>query len=220
MGTKTVFHLISFLIYAGTAYFDYGMVKGKMLPIPNQFFSKFVWLTLIDLYIQILYHFIAIFISVFGGKHPIFHFLSRAIVAPVAMTVVSLFWLLYTFDPNTLLADDLAKQMIGIVWYNNVLHTLPLITAIVDTVIWNHGHVAAPKAIKAIGVFATLYIIDIHVVHHISGFWAYPILGDLILPLRAVFIVACMSVLFMNYKITECLHTAIHGKSTHKKKAT
>uniref|UniRef100_A0A1I7WPK0 Acyl_transf_3 domain-containing protein n=1 Tax=Heterorhabditis bacteriophora TaxID=37862 RepID=A0A1I7WPK0_HETBA len=232
MGLRAVFHLVTFLTYTYICYFDYNLVKGSMLPIPDQFFSKFVWLTLICLYIQTFYHLIAFFIDLTRCQHAFFHYFARAIVGPIGMSVVLLFWTLFLFDPNTLLADENAKRIIAIKWYNHGIHTLPLITVLIDISIWNHGQPSKKAAVIGIAVFAVLYITELvhpifclrikicyfleyifayslHYVYYISGFWAYPILGQLSLPFRTLFIAALTTI----YSVVALVAAICHANS-------
>ncbi|CAJ0583650.1 unnamed protein product, partial [Mesorhabditis spiculigera] len=127
------------------------------------------------------------------------------------MSVVSLFWTLYFLDPDFLLHDENARRVISIAWFNHGLHTLPTVTILIDLLLWNHGRVAKSSAFKGLLSFATLYIIDIHYVHYTTGFWAYPILGQLSLPLRAAFIIGCASVFFVKFVFLDAMSATAHA---------
>ncbi|CAI5456218.1 unnamed protein product [Caenorhabditis angaria] len=175
---KVLFHLAAFGLYAWTCYEDYFLVSGELLPIPNQFFSKFVWLTLIDLYSQLIYHFVGIILALFFDKkrHPIYDYIARALIGPIGVSVTVLFWALYLADPGTLAKDEMGRK--------NSCDEMKF---------------SKTAVLKGIGIFVTLYLIDIHYVYYTAGFWAYPILGKLALPFRLLFIVVCMLVVYSSY---------------------
>ncbi|CAJ0935284.1 unnamed protein product, partial [Mesorhabditis belari] len=207
---RSVFHAICFGFYAYTCWFDAGLISGDLLPISGNFFSKFVWLTMVDLYLQTFYHLWGIF-SPSCSCNKAFHYTAKVLVGPIGLSVVLLFWALYTLDPDFLLHDENAKKIIAITWFNNAIHSAPALTVFLDTILWQHGRITKGAAVTGITIFAILYLIDIHYVHYISGFWAYPILGLLPLPARALFIVACVAVFFIQYVFLDTISGWIHG---------
>ncbi|CAP34065.2 Protein CBG16421 [Caenorhabditis briggsae] len=210
---KTAFHLVSASLYAFICYKDTQIVTGANLPIPFNGWSRFVWLTIIDLYMQTLYHSIGFLLSIFSlnRNHVIFDYWARALVGPIGVAVTVLFWGLFLFDPATLARDEMAMKILSIAWFNHGLHTLPAITAHLDTVIYKHTSFSTSAILKGIAVFVTLYLIDLHYVFYTSGFWAYPILGELEPPYRFVFIASCMFVVYLGYAWLSIVHSMVHG---------
>ncbi|CAI2355674.1 unnamed protein product [Caenorhabditis sp. 36 PRJEB53466] len=219
---KAIFHLACAALYAYVAYEDSNIVSGPLLPIPYNTFSRFVWLTIIDLYMQTLYHTVGFILTIVSPnkRHVIFDYWARALVGPVGVAMTVLFWGLYLFDPATLAKDEMARKILALFWFNHGLHTLPAITAHLDLLICKHSSFSRSAILKGIATFCTLYLIDLHYVYYSSGFWAYPILGELAPPFRLLFIAACMFVVFLAYLWLSVIHTAVHGddKSKNKKK--
>ncbi|CAB3400803.1 unnamed protein product [Caenorhabditis bovis] len=197
--SKALFHAAFFSMFVIVAVKDYQVLNGQYLPIPYNFFSRFVWLTLIDLYAQIFYHFYG-FIKALSSPNQnarTFDYMARVIVGPIGVAVTVLFWTLWIFDPATLAKDEMAKKIHSIQWFNHGLHTLPLISSHLDVYLWKHQTFPQPTVMKGIMAFCVLYVIDIHAVYYISGFWAYPILGQLAPPFRIFFIVSCIFIVFI-----------------------
>lgn len=218
---KFIFHTTFFFLFLFICYKDAQIVNGKFLPIPNVFASRFVWLTLIDLYMQTAYHFVGIIISVFhGGKNNTwFDYWGRAIAGPIGFAVTVLFWTLYIADPGTLAKDEVARQILSIIWYNHGLHTLPMVSAHLDLLVWQHRRFSTKHVLQGISVFVTLYLIDLHVVHYISNFWAYPILGKLEFPARMGFFAVCIVVVYLAYLWLALIDKLLYGSGKKAKKS-
>uniref|UniRef100_A0A914GYY2 Androgen-dependent TFPI-regulating protein n=1 Tax=Globodera rostochiensis TaxID=31243 RepID=A0A914GYY2_GLORO len=114
------------LFYAYVFYFDYKLSETHKLtpPVPNVYVSKFVWLTIINLLLQWLYHTTAAILAL-GKRQPRalmakFHFISTAIALPASFTVVVLFWTLYLLDPGTLATKE-ARIIFDIKWFNHAM---------------------------------------------------------------------------------------------------
>lgn len=87
---------------------------------------------------------------------------------------------------------------------------MPVVEMALDFAAWRHPLGKKQKALKAIFVFAVLYTINVHVVYYYSGFWAYPILGDLHFIARSIFILVCVSVFYGAFTLTNAYNTFLH----------
>ncbi|CCD61147.1 Androgen-induced gene 1 protein [Caenorhabditis elegans] len=170
---KVIFHLVSAVLYAAVCYRDTTIVTGALLPIPYQTWSRFVWLTIIDLYMQLLYHTIGFILAVVSPnkRHIIFDYWARALTGPIGVAVTVLFWGLFLFDPATLARDEMAMKILTLFWFNHGLHTLPAITAHLDLAIYNHTSFSTSAILKGIAVFVTLYLIDFQPPLRLLHFW-------------------------------------------------
>uniref|UniRef100_A0A914Z5X1 Uncharacterized protein n=1 Tax=Panagrolaimus superbus TaxID=310955 RepID=A0A914Z5X1_9BILA len=195
------------IFYAYTLYFDYGRTEEfqNLFPIPGNFWSKYVWLTMINLTIQFLYHCAGTYFAITSKTNTqnttpqnVFHFISTTIAFPLSVTVVTLFWGLIYLDPDFVLTDE-AKLMLSITWYNHALHTVPLIAMIVDFIAWRHPQPRIYPALKATVAFIMFYLTDVHLVFFYTGKWAYPILDQLDLPKLIGFYIICIGVFFFNF---------------------
>ncbi|PAV70119.1 hypothetical protein WR25_09688 [Diploscapter pachys] len=108
------------------------------------------------------------------------------------LSVCALFWALYLLEPNALMAGDAGEMLRRMFWYNHGLHTMPVIGVLLDLLIWNHGQPTRKSTLLLISVLSTIYVAGVHYVHSVSGFWAYPIIGQLPPLFRALFLVACV----------------------------
>uniref|UniRef100_A0A183TYN4 TLC domain-containing protein n=1 Tax=Toxocara canis TaxID=6265 RepID=A0A183TYN4_TOXCA len=52
---------------------------------------------------------------------------------------------------------------------------------------------------------------DVHVVHAISGYWAYGILAQLPAVLRTIFILACAAVLYLAFLVGDTFNALCHS---------
>ncbi|TKR72682.1 hypothetical protein L596_020094 [Steinernema carpocapsae] len=192
-------HLVFAAVYAYCFIWDFQHIDPKRLLLPNVWWSRFVWLTMIDLVVQQIYHLIAALVAYKKLPRSIFDFLATSIVFPLAANVVFLFWGLWIANPN-LVADDAGRNfLLANPMYNHAIHTLPLFAMIVDHVLWRHARACRFKASAAIGVFTGCYIAWVVTFHHLFDRWAYPILAQLNLPLRGVFFAFAGGFILANY---------------------
>lgn len=89
-------------------------------------------------------------------------------------------------------------------------HTSPVVEMALDFVAWKHVPPKRKSALCAIFVFAVLYTINVHVVYYYSGVWAYPILQNLNGVFRSIFILACVSVFYVAFTVTNAYNTVLH----------
>ncbi|PAV84522.1 hypothetical protein WR25_12251 [Diploscapter pachys] len=215
---RLLLHIPCFLLYAFAVWFGLGFVTGEMLPIANQPLSRFLWLTEIDLYLQMVYHFWGI------GTGPDLNSKNAGRVDPgpsTTLLVVILFWGLFLFDPKTLFPDkEKELELLKETLFNNTIHTLPLISAVLDLLVWNHGTPSRKTALTWVGTFVGLYLIELHLVNHFLKVWPYPILGMLNFPQRLGFFGAVFVVLFICYTFLSFIHNAVHGSATKQKTKT
>jgi hypothetical protein len=217
-------HSTCVLLYGYTIYFDYKAVSdlersGKYrYPIPGLHFSKLVWLTVINLYVQFIYHCIGAVLSLSAPSaekaatptresavRREFHFFSTTLIFPIAITVVVLFWSLYFINPK-LVMDEQGKRILAISWFNHAIHTVPAAVMITDHVLWSHPRQTSSRTVLVTVIsFACLYIALVHFVWFFWNFWAYPILGELIPPLRILFIIFCSLFMYAAYLIGDSI---------------
>uniref|UniRef100_A0A0N4Z644 Androgen-dependent TFPI-regulating protein-like n=1 Tax=Parastrongyloides trichosuri TaxID=131310 RepID=A0A0N4Z644_PARTI len=210
---RFIIHLALAGWYGYILYFDSELTKDFM-PIKNNYFSKFIWLTHINLCMQFLYHSFATAMSTLPSlRHSCrkkFDFFATALIFPVAATIVFLFWGLTFIDPGAL-ADPQAQKILAIAFFNHSIHTLPLPAMLIDFILWKHNRPNKSKTLKLLFVFSLLYIIEIFYVNSVSGIWPYPILGELSPPLRILFILVCMFVLFLAFLVGDLFNYMIGG---------
>lgn len=208
------FHSAISIAFIWGAYQDMYVISGPGLPIPGNYFSKVVWLTIINLYIQIFYHLYSVYLSTrsraLQQSAKYYHFLSNALVFPAALTVGIMFWGLYLAHRDLIIPEGFSDPLEVHPYFNHVLHTLPAIAMAVDRILWNHGRTTKRNAMTLMTIFIILYIIDIHVIHAISGFWPYGILTMLPSILRMVFLFCGGMVLFASYFVGDLITAWVH----------
>uniref|UniRef100_A0A0N5C7C8 Androgen-dependent TFPI-regulating protein-like n=1 Tax=Strongyloides papillosus TaxID=174720 RepID=A0A0N5C7C8_STREA len=217
--------MMRFIVHLGLAawygyilYYDRNLTN-EFLPIKGNYWSKFIWLTHIDLCMQFLYHSFATLMttcsSLRNSCRKSFDFYATSLVFPVAATVVTLFWSLTFIDPGAL-ADPQAQKILAIAFFNHSIHTLPLPAMIIDFILWKHQRPKKSKTFKILFIFSSLYLIEIYYVNSITGKWPYPILAELPPPLRILFIVACMAVLFLAFLVGDLINYVVGGEKEYK----
>ncbi|KHN71002.1 Androgen-induced protein [Toxocara canis] len=212
---RAALHFSLFVVFVWAVRFD-DTFPPERLPVPGYYSSKLVWLTIVDLFLQAAYHAYAFYVSLtFASSDSTslhrFHFLSAAIVQPVALTVGLLFWSFYSIDPKILIPENMIVAFSANSWANHAQHTLPPVAMLADQLLWMHPRANKKSAFMALLIFAFLYVVDVHVVHAISGYWAYGILAQLPAVLRTIFILACAAVLYLAFLVGDTFNALCHS---------
>ncbi|CAD5234574.1 unnamed protein product [Bursaphelenchus xylophilus] len=205
------------VFYIYTLWFDYQLnLVHPFLPIPGVYLSKLVWLTMVTFFSLTVYHSVGAVLALSTPKKNskfmrYFDFVATSLLFPLATSVVVLFWSLFLYDQNTLI-DEKAEFLLEHEWFNHALHTTPLIGMTLDAIAWRHPRPHKKSALKAIFIFTVVYLIDIHLVWFVSGFWAYPILGQLNNLERLAFILVCCTVIFAAFLISDAFNAMLQPK--------
>ncbi|XP_032074504.1 androgen-induced gene 1 protein-like [Thamnophis elegans] len=134
---------------------------------------------------------------------PVRDFIFSAYVFPVGLFVPVAFWGLYAIDRELVYPKELDD--INPNWLNHSMHTTILPLLFIELVICPHKYPPRRKGLLGLGIFVVVYLSWIFWIHHVSGIWAYPVLGVLGLLGKAVFIVIAMSIMLTFYFLGERL---------------
>uniref|UniRef100_A0A9J2Q176 TLC domain-containing protein n=1 Tax=Ascaris lumbricoides TaxID=6252 RepID=A0A9J2Q176_ASCLU len=217
---RAAVHLVLFVVFVWVVKSDMDFLPAELLPIPGYSLSKLAWLTIVDLYMQVGYHAFAVYISLTSASDSAlfhrFHFISTAIMLPVAFTVGILFWSLHLIDPKLLIPEGLEKFFVPNFLRDHSQHTLPAFAMLTDHILWVHSRPNKLRAFNALLIFAFLYIVDIHLVYAISGNWVYGIMGQLSFLFRWLFVLACAILLYLVFLVGDALNVCFHPSLANK----
>uniref|UniRef100_A0A915BXP0 FAR-17a/AIG1-like protein n=1 Tax=Parascaris univalens TaxID=6257 RepID=A0A915BXP0_PARUN len=217
---RTAVHLILFVVFLWIVKSDMEFLPAELLPVPGYSLSKLAWLTIVDLYMQVGYHAFVVYISLCSASDSTlfhrFHFMSTAIMLPVAFAVAILFWILRLADPKLLIPEGLEKFYVPSFLREHSQHTLPAFAMLIDHMLWVHPRPNRLRAFTALLIFAFLYIVDIHLVYAISGKWVYGIMGQLSFLFRWLFVLTCAASLYLAFLIGDTLNVYFHPSLANK----
>jgi len=194
----------------------------KIIVLSLGHLSKFVWLTVINLYIQVAYNFFAFLYAVLKLRMnsrvmELFGKFATVIVYPLSITVVALFWILMFINEDHVM-EERDKIILNMPWFNHTLHTLPALMVFVDIANWKYRRPRYLTAIFTIVLFFSSYLIWIHYIAYTYGFWAYPILKNLDFLHRSLFIVECIGVFFLAFFLSDLFNLfvqSVTGKASN-----
>uniref|UniRef100_A0A6J0UH16 Androgen-induced gene 1 protein-like isoform X1 n=1 Tax=Pogona vitticeps TaxID=103695 RepID=A0A6J0UH16_9SAUR len=113
------------------------------------------------------------------------------------------FWGLFAYDRELVYPKELDD--INPSWLNHTMHTTILPLLFIEMVICVHKYPDRFKGILGLSFFAFTYLVWVLWVHHVSGIWAYPVLGVLS-PCGIVgFFFVALAIMIMFYFIGEQL---------------
>ncbi|GMR32483.1 hypothetical protein PMAYCL1PPCAC_02678 [Pristionchus mayeri] len=211
---KLLVHSALLAGFLHTWYLDYKHLPPSALLVKDQPLSRLGWLTMVDMTLQTIYHFVAILVVLFGCQDSCrrFKFFGQALVGPIGLAVAVLFWGLWTFDPHTLAKDATAMKLIENWPWNHGLHTLPALSAFVDVLLWRRPNPNFSCVFKTIFGFVLIYIGDIYLINYLSGGnWPYPILAQLDTVGRIVFYAFAISIVLASYGVLALFNRIVYG---------
>lgn len=135
---------------------------------------------------------------------------------PLAMFVGLTFWGIYFVDRELILPKAIDPYFPA--WLNHVMHTNIMLTSLIELCTSFRKY---PSHTTGIGILASvmlLYLVWIHIIHTYTGFWVYPILTVLNLPLRIVFFASLLVLTVILYLLGEFINNTIWAKQLQKLK--
>lgn len=142
--------------------------------------------------IQTVY-FTLCFLNLFTQSSKVNRFLNgfyTSLVFPIGFSVTVLFWGVY-FVHRDLMYPQILEKFIPR-YQNHLVHTLPLIGAILDSFLIRHKYKESfVKGVGATVLFLLSYLIWICFIAWYADFWVYPVLSVLSPVNRGIFIAFC-----------------------------
>lgn len=224
----TLFHLIIAIHYG------YGInVYLFELSPPKDFLElrkigggPFKYLTFWDMLLQFSYFTIAFLNDIVGTSTTIVKnrsslqkvcdlFFSTVVFAVGSFVTIS-FWGLYNIDRNLIFPPEFDSWFP--LWLNHNIHTTPLVGVLIELYFVPHIFPRRKTGLGVVAVLGLLYLIWVCVIAYQSGHWVYPILADLPVVGRAVFITIMAMLISSFYILGEVLNKNIWGVELHNKK--
>nr|XP_053628535.1 androgen-induced gene 1 protein-like isoform X2 [Cherax quadricarinatus] len=132
------------------------------------------------------------------------------------MFVTISFWGLYNIDRNLIFPPEFDSWFP--LWLNHNIHTTPLVGVLIELYFVPHIFPRRKTGLGVVAVLGLLYLIWVCVIAYRSGHWVYPILADLPVVGRAVFITIMAMLISSFYILGEVLNKNIWGVELHNKK--
>ncbi|XP_058799191.1 androgen-induced gene 1 protein-like isoform X3 [Phymastichus coffea] len=217
-----LFHAATFAAFGFSVYYDlfYTHVPPEVGRVHNAYAGKFKFLTFWDAIAQTFFFFVCLLNDIFGTnsltskKRPFIRrfkdFYHAAIGFPVSMFVGLTFWGLMFVDRELVLPKALDPYFPW--WLNHLMHTLIMITTVLEMLIAPRNYPKRSKGIGGLAGFMLTYLAWMHFVYYKSGVWAYPVIDVLSVPLRIVFYLVLLVFTLVLYFAGEGLDRLIWGK--------
>ncbi|XP_032677847.1 androgen-induced gene 1 protein-like isoform X1 [Odontomachus brunneus] len=129
---------------------------------------------------------------------------------PIAMFVGIIFWILMFVDRELVLPKAIDPYFPW--WLNHLMHTMIMVTTVLEMIVAPRQYPKRSRGLTILVSFMLMYLVWIHVIYFKSGFWVYPVMEVLTLPLRIVFIVSLLVVCIVLYFVGETLDNYLWGK--------
>ena len=92
------------------------------------------------------------------------------------------------------------------------MHTNIVVFIVLEMFISFRSYPTRSKGIKCLSSFMVGYLVWLHIVKYYSGFWVYPVLDVLNLPMRILFFVGILAFTLIMYIFGESLNNIIWNK--------
>lgn len=196
-----------------TELFRGGKYKKVGFPFDDSFNGRAKFLTYNNLFLQIIFFGLSTSCSLFGvirsdmgpKMRRVTNFIFTSFAFPIGMLVSIAFWSLYAIDRKLIfpvILDSIMPQ-----WLNHALHTLPLISLLIEIYVTKHKYSTFTKGAFYNAAFMAFYISwTLYIAYHTDN-WVYPVLKMLSPLHRGMFIACnCLFSVFL-YKIGEFLNS-------------
>ena len=207
VGSMYHFAVLCFYVYVHV----YDATLMKKCPQPDKFFigsnsygGRWKYLTFINLWLQLVYFFLAFFTDIMPQSSVKLTFqkftdLAFATFAfPFGTFVTIAFWGLYGIDREGIypaFLDEYLPQDINHYW-----HTTVALCVLIEAILVFHRYPSTFTSNALVFAYSTAYVVWSVSVYTKSGKWAYPFLHVIPVPLIPVFFAACFFfTLFMFY---------------------
>ncbi|XP_059611961.1 androgen-induced gene 1 protein-like [Phlebotomus argentipes] len=227
---RLLFHIIATAMFWFAIQYEYNFVKIPVdqHPMARAIGGKFKYLTFLNAICQAVYYTIALLNDLVGSnkvshtKLPLIRrvkdYVMISLAFPLAATVSTTFWSLMAIDRELVFPKFLDDYVPT--WLNHVLHTNIFICIVIELFMSFRKYPARREGMLGLIIFMVAYLVWIHVIHHYSGVWVYPILEVLSFPMRVVFYIVVIGMTGALYILGEFLNNAIWTKELKKLKMT
>ncbi|XP_045615514.1 androgen-induced gene 1 protein [Procambarus clarkii] len=224
---RSLFHLLLSIHYG------YGMHVYLYGLNPPQDFIKlrkigggpFKYLTFWDMLLQFTYFTIAFLNDIVGSNttsaknrvtlQKVRDFLFSTVVFSVGSFVSISFWGLYNIDRNLIFPPVFDSWFPC--WLNHNVHTTPLVGVLLELYFVPHIFPKRRAGLGVVAFFSLMYLTWVCVIAYQTQHWVYPILADLPVIGRGIFISLMSVMISLFYILGEVLNKNIWGVELHKK---
>ncbi|CAL4086854.1 unnamed protein product [Meganyctiphanes norvegica] len=196
--------------------------------IANIGLGQLKYITFWDLLIQCVYYIIAFSYDVYSSdvgtrkrKSALLKwrdFLFTTVSFSAATFVCVAFWGLYAVDRKLIFPVDMDSWFPG--WLCHGEHSIPIIGVFIELWLVKHKLPKRLTGAVTVAMFAVTYLLWVcFIAYYWDGFWVYPVLRDLSIVGRAIFIAGCALSISLFYFLGEFLHNQAWGKQKTRNKA-
>ncbi|KAF2355861.1 FAR-17a/AIG1-like protein [Trinorchestia longiramus] len=189
--------------------------------IKEAYGGNYKFLTYLNVLLQLSYFSIALLNDIVGSDsrqsnkqcslQRFRDWLFTTLVFPIGSFVAVVFWGLYFLDRELIFPASMDAWFPS--WLNHLMHTLPLVAVIVETVIVYHSHQRGHSRLIPISVVYILYLSWLMYIRVMAGFWVYPVFEQLNTVGRIGFFFALTIPTMVLYVLGEKLHAAVWGSA-------
>lgn len=220
-----IFHTSMVLTYAFTLYKTFNLDLPRLhATVPSFDPGMLKFITIWNVILQTIFFLICMLNDWFGTnavnpkKPPLIRkfkdFLHASLGFPVAMFVSLVFWSLMFIDRELVFPKVLDAHFPW--WLNHLLHTMVLISTLMEMVMAPRQYPRRLTSLSAIVILDIIYSIWMHVVHHKTGIWVYPLLSLMSVPVRLIFLVSMTVFTAILYFVGEAINNLVWGNEHNK----
>ncbi|XP_044738599.1 androgen-induced gene 1 protein-like isoform X3 [Chrysoperla carnea] len=187
-----LFHVFSFIHFLYGVYYDQNYVKhsGDIIPIHKlnmPLNGRSMFLTHWNVLIQTFFFGLCVLCDITGSKtlKKFKNFLHTTIAFPLAFIVGITFWAIYAIDRELIFPKVLDEYFPG--WLNHLMHTNIMVFTVIEMITSERNYPKRSTGIKTLMAFLLTYCIWMNIIYQVTGYWVYPIMEVLSIPLQILF---------------------------------
>ncbi|XP_044738598.1 androgen-induced gene 1 protein-like isoform X2 [Chrysoperla carnea] len=186
---KTLFHLTGAITFAFGSYYDwyFVVIPPSVHRMGINFCGKLKFLTYWDALIQTFFFGLCVLCDITGSKtlKKFKNFLHTTIAFPLAFIVGITFWAIYAIDRELIFPKVLDEYFPG--WLNHLMHTNIMVFTVIEMITSERNYPKRSTGIKTLMAFLLTYCIWMNIIYQVTGYWVYPIMEVLSIPLQILF---------------------------------
>lgn len=167
------------IVHSAILYFTLGSAHLPDQILANGFIFKYLT------YWTLIMHLVTFAVSMAADLSPdqrlvtIRDHLFNSLAFPFGGVVTITFWFFCTIDPSLVISEDAVEMYLN--WKSQIVHTLPLLTCLVDSLVVNHRRRDGQHryGMLAFLAMAVAYCSYLSFVGYVLEDWPYPILANM-----------------------------------------
>lgn len=191
---QLLLHLAGAGSFAYAIYYDLTEVHlpAELTPASQRFGGQAKYLTFLNMLLQLLYFSVCLLADFSRAESPVCrlrHMLFATAAFPIGIFVGVIFWSIWAVDRELVFSARLDPYFPS--WLNHLMHTTVMPLQLGELALCRHTYPGWRLGYTVTALLTLAYLIWLHVIFYVGGFWVYPVFKVLSPVTRSIFMFFC-----------------------------